>query len=252
MGVFDTLLSVRESRGAGFMVLIDPDRGLDRDRLAIVEAAQECGVDAVLVGSSFMLNNDFAGTVRQIKQQTRLPVVIFPGSSAQITPDADAILFSSLISGRNPAYLIDEQVKGAPLVKRYGLEAIPTGYILVESGKLTSVQYVSASLPIPADKNDIACAHALAARYLGMKLVYLDAGSGCRYPVPPAMVQAVSSYVDLPVMVGGGLTTPRDCAERVQAGAAFIVVGNHLESSPDIGLLRELVAAVHSEDSVKI
>jgi phosphoglycerol geranylgeranyltransferase len=179
-------------------------------------------------------------------------VVIFPGSFAQITPDADAILFTSLISGRNPNYLIDEQVKGAPLVKQYGLEPIPTGYMLIESGALTSVQYISGTFPIPRAKTDIAVAHALAAQYLGMKMVYLEAGSGADKPVPPEMIRSVVSHIEIPVMAGGGISTPEQCAERIEAGASFVVCGNCFENDPKHVCLQELAAAAHPLEQVAV
>lgn len=247
-GVYDHLLKTKQDRGGGFFVLIDPDKADESMYLATAEVAEDCGVDAILVGTSFMLNTNFAAAVKKIKAKTSLPVIIFPGSFAQTTPDADAILFSSLISGRNPNYLIEEQVKGAPLVKRFGLEPIPTGYMLIESGPLTSVQYISGSMPIPRDKHDIACAHALAAQYLGMKLVYLEAGSGAQQPVPLKMINAVASFIDIPVITGGGLRTPEDCRTRIEAGASFIVMGNHLEDGKDFNFLRELTAATHIKE----
>ncbi len=250
--IYESLVDTAQKRGAGFFVLVDPDKCDENNFLTTCEAAEDCGVDAILVGTSFMLNTNFAASVKKIKSSTSLPVVIFPGSFAQITPDADAILFSSLISGRNPSFLIDEQVKGAPLVKRFGIEPIPTGYMLIESGPLTSVQYISGSMPIPRTKSDIACAHALAAQYLGMKMVYLEAGSGAQLPVPIEMIKAVASYVDIPVITGGGLKTPDDCAARVEAGASFIVVGNHLESGHDRTYLRELTAATHIRESIEV
>jgi putative glycerol-1-phosphate prenyltransferase len=249
-GVYGSLLETRSRRGGGFFLLIDPDRTNGREYLTLAEAAEDCGVDALLVGTSFMLGVNFHEAVRQIKAATGLPVIIFPGSFAQVCRHADAILFSSLISGRNPNYLIDEQVRGAPLIKQYGLEPIATGYMLIESGPLTSVQYIAGCLPIPRHKNDIACAHALAAQYLGMKLVYLEGGSGAARPVPIEMVAAVSSTVNIPVMVGGGLTTPEACAARIDAGASFVVVGTGFEDDPDIGALRETAAAVHREETV--
>jgi len=250
--VYEHLLNVREKRGGGFMLLLDPDSTPENKYLDLAEAAAGCGVDALLVGTSFMLNVDFSLAVKKIKELTSLPVIIFPGSCTQVTPDADAILFSSLISGRNPNYLIDEQVKGAPLIKKYGVEPIPTGYMLVESGPLTSVQYISGTLPIPRTKSDIACAHALAAQYLGMKMVYLEAGSGAARPVPTAMVNDVASYVDIPVMVGGGLTDAEQCAEYVRAGAAFIVVGNKFEDDKQLIHLQELTGATHPRETIKI
>ena len=247
---YQALLEAKASRGGGFLLLIDPDRSEKSDYMALAESAAECGVDAILVGTSFMMGGNFGAAVKFIKEVTPLPVIIFPGSYTQITPQADAILFTSLISGRNPQYLIDEQVKGAPFIKAAGLESIPTGYMLVESGPLTSVQFISGSLPIPRNKADIACAHALAAQYLGMKLAYLEAGSGAQHPIPVEMVKAVSEVVDIPLLVGGGLSTPEDCAERIGAGASFIVMGTRLERGTGRSLLRELTAASHPLESV--
>lgn len=252
--VLTHLLRTREEKGGGLLVLIDPDRTDERACLSLAEAAFSCGVDALLVGTSFMLNSNFREMVGKIKAtaassvsdgQQRVPIIIFPGSAAQVAPDADAILFTSLISGRNPSFLIDEQVKGAPLIKRYGVEPIPTGYMLIESGPLTSVQYISGTMPIPRDKTDIACAHALAAQYLGMRLVYLEAGSGAESSVPIAMVEHVSDYIDIPVVVGGGIRHPDQCAERIAAGAGFVVVGNGLEGALDMEYIKDLAAAVH-------
>ncbi|RKX26022.1 MAG: geranylgeranylglyceryl/heptaprenylglyceryl phosphate synthase [Candidatus Zixiibacteriota bacterium] len=250
--VYQALMDARERRGGGFLLLIDPDRSPETDYLALAEAAADSGVDAILVGTSFMMAGNFAYAVKEIKSMTPLPVIIFPGSFTQITSHADAILFTSLISGRNPQYLIDEQVKGAPFVKASGLEAIPTGYMLIESGPLTSVQFISGSLPIPRDKPDIACAHALAAQYMGMKLAYLEAGSGAQLAVPLDMVHAVSQTVDIPLLVGGGLQTPDDCAALVNAGASFIVMGTRLERDPGFGSLRELTAASHPKETIAV
>ncbi len=250
--VYQALLRAREERGGGFLLLIDPDRSEPRDYLTLASAAADSGVDAILVGTSFMMAGNFSAAVEEIKSVTPLPVVIFPGSYTQITSSADAILFTSLISGRNPQYLIDEQVKGAPFIKAAGLEAIPTGYMLIESGPLTSVQFISASLPIPRNKPDIACAHALAAQYMGMKLAYLEAGSGAEKAVPVEMVEAVSSIVDIPLMVGGGLHTPEDCASRVGAGASFIIMGTRLERDCSLTRLRELTAASHPRRAVRV
>ncbi len=250
--VYGRLMSVKEQRGGGFLLLLDPDCVPEKTYVSLAEAAEGCGVDAILVGSSFMLNTNFAGAVSQIKGVTPLPVIVFPGSFAQVTPEADAILFTSLISGRNPNYLIDEQVRGAPLVKRFGLEPIPTGYMLIESGRQTSVQYISRTQPIPRSKHDIACAHALAAQYLGMRFVYLEAGSGADQPVPESMVRAVASYTDIPMLVGGGLTTPEECAVRIEAGASFIVIGNLLETDPKFTYITELARASHPKETVAV
>jgi len=250
--VFQQLISTKENKGGGFLLLIDPDRYGHSRGLSMAEAAEDCGVDAVLVGSSFMLNTNFSSSVNEIKSATNLPVIIFPGSFAQLTPEADAVLFTSLISGRNPNYLIDEQVRGAPLVKKFNLETIATGYMLIESSTLTSVQYISGTLPIPRTKPDIACAHALAAQYLGMKMVYLESGSGATQAVPNEMIQMTSSYVDIPIMVGGGLTRPEECAKKIESGASFIVCGNSLEDDPSHNYLRELTSATHPKEHIAV
>lgn len=246
-GVYSRLLKKSRAQGGSFFLLLDPDRVDEKVYIALAESAADSGVDALLVGTSMMIDSRFPQAVRQIKEAASAPVIIFPGSHAQLTPHADAVLFTTLISGRNPQYLIDEQVKGAPLVKKFGLEAIPTGYMLIESGPLTSVQYLSSTLPIPRDKPDIATAHAMAAECLGLQLLYLEAGSGAGKSVPIDMIQSVTAHTEIPVMVGGGLTSPEACAERVAAGASFIVVGNHIEQNNSHTLLKELTAAVHSD-----
>lgn len=246
MPLFEQLLQVRENKGAGFFLLLDPDR-VDTARLKDVSlASQSYGVDAILAGSSMVTATNFDARMAEIKRSTELPVLLFPGNSGQVSQHADGILFLSLISGRNPNFLIEEQVKGAPLIKSFGLEAIPTGYMLIESGKLTSVQYVSGTLPIPREKTDIAMAHALAARYLGMKTVYLEAGSGAKQMVPEEMITAVAEYCDLPVIVGGGIKTPDDAARIVRAGASFVVIGTRLEFETDFGFMSEMADAIHS------
>ncbi len=251
-GILQLLVETGERRGGGFLLLLDPDRVSARAYLELAEAAQECGVDGILVGSSLVLDGDFPDAVRVIREKTQLPVIIFPGCKNQVCPDADAILFTSLISGRNPEYLIDQQVRAAPMIRRYGLEPIPTGYMLIESGHLTSVQYMSATLPIPHNKSDIACAHALAAQYLGMKTVYLEAGSGAGQPVPRDMVAAVASYVEIPIIVGGGIRTPETCREMIAAGASFVVVGTGVEKDPDFSYLRDLTTATHCKESLTV
>lgn len=252
MSVWQRLTEIRAKRGGGFLLLIDPDRISAREYVRLAESAQESGVDAILVGSSFVLQTNFASAVETIKAHTELPVIIFPGSITQITGHADAILFTSLLSGRNATYLIDEQVKGAPIIKQHGLEPIPTGYLLIESGNLTSVQFISGSSPIPSTKAEIAAAHALAAEYLGMRVVYLEAGSGARIPVPVEMVREVAAYVSIPIIVGGGLKEPESIASRIDAGASFVVVGNHFERDTNLTHLRELTSASHPKLAIRV
>jgi phosphoglycerol geranylgeranyltransferase len=245
MPLLEHLLKIRDEKGAGFLLLLDPDR-ISRDRMtAVAEAAADYGVDAILAGGSFMACEDFDSRVAELKRATTLPVILFPGNAQQLSRHADGLLFLSLISGRNPTYLIEEQVRGAPIIKAYGLEAIPTGYLLIESGAITSVQYVSGTVPIPRDKNDIAMAHALAAQLLGMRMVYLEAGSGAVSPVPEEMIAAVADYCGLPVIVGGGIRRPEQAAARVRAGASFIVVGTGMEFQDDFGYMADMAEAVH-------
>lgn len=250
--VYEKLLTVKEERGGGFLLLIDPERSNEGNYLTLAENAEQCGVDGLLVGTSFMMDGRFAEAVADIKARTSVPVILFPGSYTQINSSADAILYTSLISGRNPQYLIDEQVKGAPLIRASDLETIPTGYMLIESGALTSVQFISGTLPIPRSKPDIACAHALAAQYLGMKAVYLEAGSGADMAVPTEMVALVKGTIEIPLLVGGGLRTDHDCSAMIAAGADFVVMGTRLENDPQLDNLRALTAATHPNEAVKV
>ncbi len=247
IGAVETKFGVQlDSRKALFFVLLDPDSAPpERIVAGGLQAAQQ-GADALLLGGSFMGNPNFSTIAEQLKKQTSIPVVLFPGGSAQVGPGPDAILFTTLLSGRNPQYLIDEQVKGAVLVKRLGLEAIPTAYLLVESGQTTAVEYISNTRPLPADKPAIAAAHALAAEMLGLRWVYLEAGSGAQRPVPVEMVQAVRSTCGLRIIVGGGIRDPEQARVRVAAGADAIVTGNFFESGKNDALLRDFAAAVHA------
>lgn len=227
-GIYDRLFSPPHK---GIFVLVDPDRDGHLDRLLPVlkETSQ---VRGVLVGGSFLEHPDFCGWFRQLRAQVDLPLILFPGSGYQLCPEADAVLYLSLISGRNPRYLIEEQVRAAPRVRAWNLEAIPTAYLLVGDGTNTSVAYVTQTQPIPARKVELVVAHALAARYLGFRLIYLEAGSGAATPIPPEVVRAVRESVDLPLMVGGGLRTPEDVEAVLEAGADFVVLGTVLEENP--------------------
>lgn len=246
------LLTTRDERGAGFWVLIDPDRNTPEQAAECAFRAEEAGADAILVGSSILLTDHFDPTVNAIKQAVTVPLVIFPGSNQQISSAADAILFLSLMSSRNAELLIGQHVKAAPSIKQLGLEVIPTGYLLVESGTLTSIEFMSNSKPLPRAKPDIAMAHALAAEYLGMRLIYLDAGSGGREPVPADMIDACANYVSVPLIVGGGIHTGALAERAVLAGASFIVVGNALEQATGKALLNELANAVHTAGAKRL
>lgn len=243
--IYDSLVDVRDRKGAGYFVLIDPDKLDESATMDLAAACVEAGVDGLLIGSSLLISSRFNSTIKNIKERYNIPVILFPGSTIQLSEWADAVLFLSLISGRNPEFLIGTQVLGAPIVRKMGLEAISTGYMLIESGRTTAAEFMSNTRPIPRDKHDIAVAHAMAGEYLGMKLIYLEAGSGALESVPDEMVEAVTGYVQIPVIVGGGIRKPDEARKKVEAGASFVVTGNVLEKATDWSLIKELSDAVH-------
>ncbi len=252
MSVYQKLLDIRSRKGSGYFVLIDPDKKSESETLTMVEKCVESNVDAILIGSSILLASRFTSTIQAIKKNFDIPVIIFPGSAVQLSEHADAVLFLSLISGRNPEFLIGTQVLGAPIIRRMGLETISTGYMLIESGKTTAAEFMSNTKPIPRDKADIAVAHAVAGEMLGMKLIYLEAGSGAINPVPDAMIESVSGYINVPVIAGGGIRTPDEARKKVEAGASFIVTGNVLEKSDNLRLISEFSDAIHWKTAPKL
>jgi phosphoglycerol geranylgeranyltransferase len=230
--------------GAGLWLLIDPDETFAADAASLAKQAGDHGCDAILLGASTGADGHFAHVAKAVHEASAKPVLLFPNGAAQVIPHADAILFMSLLSGRNPRFLVEEQVAGAPDVHAHNLETISTAYLLVESGVETAVQQVSQTRPL--DRNDIenAWSHALAAKYLGMSLLYLEAGSGAPKTVPAEMVTRCAS-AGLPVAVGGGIRTPEQAGLMVSAGARFVIVGNRFQPNPDLTLLDEFVSAVH-------
>jgi putative glycerol-1-phosphate prenyltransferase len=197
----------------------------------------------VLIGTSFDGATGTSEVSAAIRRQCSLPLLLFPGSAAQLVTDVDAVLLLSLVSGRNPQYLIEEHVRAVPFFRRHAVPAISTAYILVDGGHITAVESVSQTRPLPADKPEIAVAHAVAGSLIGMAAVYLDAGSGAATPVAPALIRAVRQAVSLPLFVGGGMKTPEQVRDAATAGADFIVVGSAIEDG-GAGALHELVAAL--------
>jgi phosphoglycerol geranylgeranyltransferase len=245
VNVLTKLFDVKEKRGAGYLVLIDPDKQEIGEAVRLARLCEQADVDALLIGGSLLFSHLFDELIKAIKAECSLPVIIFPGSTGQLSPYADAILFLSLISGRNSNYLISNQVFAAPIIKSMNLETIATAYMFVEAGNVTSAQFMSDTRPLPREKPEIAMAHALAAEYLGLKLIYLEAGSGAKYSVPETMITAIKGYCSLPMIVGGGIRTPDDAAAKVKAGAGFIVTGNILEINRDLGLIKAFSQAIH-------
>jgi len=222
-------------------ILLDPDK-MRLDQLQqTLETAVDAGVDYFFIGGSLVVNDMLDALLTDIRQQCNIPLVLFPGNSFQLSWRADAILFLSLISGRNPELLIGQHVVAAPFLRMSPLEIISTGYILVDGGVMTSVQYMSNTYPIPASKDDIAVCTALAGEMLGLKTIYLEAGSGAKNPVSESMIESVRGAISVPLIVGGGIRTPEKVAANFRAGADVVVVGNAVEREP--GLIRELAAA---------
>ncbi len=242
--IYQSLTDGKKAGKKKFVVLIDPDK-LKTDNIdKIIEFAHQAKVDCFFIGGSLVINDTLDYCILKIKEACQIPVILFPGSSMQLSYAADAVLFLSLISGRNPELLIGKHVETAPFLYASPLEIISTGYMLVDGGVPTSVSYMSNTYPIPSSKDDIALCTALAGELLGMKLVFMDAGSGAITPISESMIAAVADKIQIPLVIGGGIQTPEKALANVKAGADIIVVGNAIEKDP--GLLTEMAAAVHS------
>jgi len=252
MKIYSHLLNTIHTKGAAYLVLLDPDKLSDAKFVPFLNNCEDSGVDAFLVGGSLMTSGNFDSFIRKVKMETSLPAIIFPGSLNQISSTADAILFLSVISGRNAEHLIGKHVIAAPIIKNSGIEPISTGYIIVESGVTTTAVYMSGSMPVPRHKPEIAAATALAAEYLGMKFIYLEAGSGADNPVPDEMVKAVSNVCKIPIIVGGGLRSPAEARNKVENGASLIVTGNFFENENNWGLVKDFASAIHFKNSVEV
>ena len=244
--------SLTESKRQGrkeIAILIDPDKMRLGNMEKVVAASIHGGVDYFFVGGSLVVNDKMDFCLDYIRGHSNKPIILFPGSLQQINAKADAILFLSLISGRNPDLLIGQHVLAAPGLYRSGLEILSTGYMLIDGGTPTTASYISATLPIPSDKDEIAYCTALAGQMLGLKLIFLDGGSGAKNPVSESMIAMVSGGVQIPVVVGGGMRTPEKAAANAKAGADLIVVGNAVEKNP--GLIAEMADAVHAASKNK-
>ncbi|MFN0216007.1 MAG: geranylgeranylglyceryl/heptaprenylglyceryl phosphate synthase [Saprospiraceae bacterium] len=239
--LFADLVDAKHRKEKRLAILFDPDKFQPQKMEHALEVAIACGVDYFFIGGSLLVNSMLDNMLASIRAQCNIPLLLFPGNSFQLSYRADAILFLSLISGRNPELLIGQHVIAAPYLKMSPLEVISTGYILVDGGIQTSVQYMSNTSPIPADKDDIAVCTALAGEMLGLKTIYLEAGSGALNPISENMISAVSKTLTVPLLVGGGIRSPEKVAANYQAGADVVVVGNAIEKDP--GLIRELAAA---------
>ena len=229
MMIFD---AIREKIKAGkkqIALLVDPDKFSQEQLDALTQ--NEKHIDLIFVGGSFTFKH-IGDVIARLKENVTIPVILFPGDVTQLSANADALLMLSLISGRNPEYLIGNHVLAAPRIMEYGLEPIPTGYIVLNGGKKTAVSYISNTNPIPSEQHDIIVATALAGKYLGLKMIYLETGSGATHTASPDLVKKVKSTVDLPLIVGGGIKTTEQVKALFDAGADIAVIGTLFESNP--------------------
>lgn len=244
LNIYDQLAARKKQQKKSFAVLIDPDKMRRDDMEKIIRLSIDAQVDYFFVGGSLVVINTVDENIQQIKAGCDIPVVLFPGAPSQVSRYADALLFLSLISGRNPELLIGQHVISAPMIRQSGLEVIPAGYMVIDGGAPTSVSYMANTSPIPSDKNDIALCTAMAGEMLGLKLIYMDAGSGAKKPVDESMIARVAQNISVPLVVGGGISTPEKARANCEAGADVIVVGNAIEK--DIDLIKEISEAIHS------
>jgi phosphoglycerol geranylgeranyltransferase len=246
--LLDTLAGLRLRGRKALAVLLDPDDFEPARLRQLLQLAQRHPVDFFLVGGSLVLTAHQAALIALLKAEApKVPVLLFPSHALHVDSAADGILLLSLISGRNPDFLIGQHVVAAPRLRQSGLQLLPTGYMLVDSGRPTTASYISGTAPLPHNKPSIAAATAMAGEQLGLRLMYLDGGSGAQYPVSEAMIRAVREAVDTPLLVGGGLNTGEKVYAALAAGADVVVVGNHIERDPLF--LADAVAAVRQVTS---
>ena len=244
MNIYKSLEERKKNGRKSFAVLIDPDKVNHSVLDELMDLSITAKVDYFLVGGSLVISNHLDEVVKYIKGNCTIPVILFPGSPTQISKHADALLYLSLISGRNPELLIGQHVVSAPAVKQSGLEIMPTGYMVIDGGAPTTVSYISNASPIPADKNEIAMCTAMAGEMLGMKLIYMDSGSGAKQPIAETMIEQVAKSISVPLIIGGGIVEPEKAYRNCKAGADLIIVGNAIEK--DSSLIKEMSAAIHS------
>jgi putative glycerol-1-phosphate prenyltransferase len=244
MLVYPSLLEKKKTGKKSFAVLIDPDKVSASSLGELVNLGITARVDYFFVGGSLVISDHLDEVISQIRELCSIPVLLFPGSPSQVSRHADSLLYLSLISGRNADLLIGQHVVSAPFVKKSGLEIIPTGYMVIDGGAATTVSYISNATPIPSDKADIALCTAMAGEMLGMKLIYMDSGSGARKPISEEMIHTVSQNIEVPLIVGGGIRDAEKAYRNCKAGADVIVVGNAIEKDPS--LINEIASAIHS------
>jgi putative glycerol-1-phosphate prenyltransferase len=249
MNILTSLQQRQKQKKKSIAVLVDPDKAEDPSKLLhLINLASENCVDFFFVGGSLITSANLSDVVKRIKENVSIPVILFPGNAIQVDASADAILFLSLISGRNPELLIGQHVVAAPILKNTRLEIISTGYMLINSGKLTSVAYISNTMPIPDDKYSLAASTAMAGEMLGLQCIYIDAGSGAEKEINARMIASVRKSISVPLIVGGGINSSQKAISALEAGADMIVIGNALEKDPD--LLTEVSEKIYAWNKV--
>ena len=244
MNIYKNILLSKASNKKSFALLIDPDKQDNEELISIIDKAKDAKTDFFSVGGRLLTHDSLNTCIETIKENSDIPVILFPGNAMQVNCQADGILFLSLISGRNADMLIGKQVITAPILKQSGLEVISTGYMLIESGKSTTASYMSNTTPIPADKTAVAACTAMAGEMLGLNLIFMDGGSGAKNPISKEMISSVRKSVDCPLIVGGGISSGEKAIENCTAGADIIVVGNAIEK--DQNLIKEIAEAIHN------
>lgn len=242
--IYNSLVDRKASGKKSFAVLIDPDKVNDQKMDHLISLAVNAKVDYFFVGGSLVISNYLDECIQRIKKNCNIPVILFPGSPSQVSKYAHALLYLSLISGRNPELLIGQHVVSAPVVKKSGLEIMSTGYMVIDGGAPTTVSYISNATPLPSDKNEIAVCTAMAGEMLGMKLIYMDSGSGAKRPITESMIETVAKSISIPLIIGGGIKDPEKAYLNCKAGADVIVIGNAIEK--DETLIKEVASAIHS------
>ncbi len=248
--IYSLIEQLRQQGRKGIAMLLDPDKLRIEELPELIGQAHSAAIDLLFVGGSLVMDPDFDQLITRLKALTRIPIVLFPGSPSQVCPAADGILLLSLLSGRNADLLIGQHVLAAPVLAKSGLEILSTGYLIIDGGRPTTVSYISNSSPIPANKPQIALCTALAGQQLGMKLIYLDSGSGADQPVPKRMIKAVRKAINIPLIIGGGIRTPEQALDACRAGADLIVVGNAFEKDPE--LIPQIADAVHKASMIDV
>ncbi len=242
MNIYNKITKDKSNNKKTFALLIDPDRQDKKQLISLIDKANKAKVDYFFVGGSLLTNNNLELCISTIKENSNIPTILFPGNVMQVSNKADAILFLSLISGRNAEMLIGKQVITAPILKKSKLEILPTGYMLIDSGKPTTASYMSNTIPIPHDKDEVASCTAMAGEMLGLKLIFMDGGSGAVNPISEKMIESCRNNVELPIIIGGGIDSAEKAISNCNAGADIIVVGNAIEKNND--LIKEIAQAV--------